>query len=280
MAFSYGAVALMIALQSQCIWGSRYLVNDGYTYRLNFSDGSACMTVSMKANIVIFYRSILNNTNDTVVENMNFDLPTKDEADVTGNCTEDTRVLSLTWWQGFSNFTASFRFAVTQSEWYLSQVDIDFDVDNDTFESPEVAGPRSYQTTIGQKLFNRTFSSNQYFYCKACKTLWLKAWNSSVSGNDTGPCYTVRVGDDADVHVCSYMSLQNTVLYPGNLDDNSNVKKKLCLEDFIELQEIIIPAAVGGVLGLLLIIIFCAYLVAYIGRKRREGQYETINDAY
>lgn len=68
---------------------------------------------------------------------MNFDLPTKDEADVTGNCTEDTRVLSLTWWQGFSNFTASFRFAVTQSEWYLSQVDIDFDVDNDTFESPE-----------------------------------------------------------------------------------------------------------------------------------------------
>lgn len=55
---------------------------------------------------------------------------------------------------------------------------------------------------------------------------------------------------------------------------------KLCLEDFIDLQEIIIPAAVGSILGLLLILIFSAYLVAFIRRKRREGQYETISDAY
>jgi hypothetical protein len=37
---------------------------------------------------------------------------------------------------------------------------------------------------------------------------------------------------------------------------------------------------VGGILGLLLIVIFTAYLLAFIRRKRREGQYETINDAY
>ena len=55
--------------------------------------------------------------------------------------------------------------------------------------------------------------------------------------------------------------------------------EKLCLEDFIELQEIIIPSVVGGILGVLLFVIFTSYLIAYVRRKRREGRYESINDA-
>ena len=54
--------------------------------------------------------------------------------------------------------------------------------------------------------------------------------------------------------------------------------EKLCLEDFIELQEIVIPSVVGGILAVLLFVIFTSYLIAYIRRKRKEGQYETLND--
>ena len=54
--------------------------------------------------------------------------------------------------------------------------------------------------------------------------------------------------------------------------------EKLCMEDYIRLQEIIVPAVVGGILALLLIIIFVSYLIAYVRRKRREGRYEAISD--
>ena len=56
--------------------------------------------------------------------------------------------------------------------------------------------------------------------------------------------------------------------------------ERLCLEDYIQLQEIIVPSAVGGVLALLLILIFLAYIIAYIRRRRREAksQYEPVGD--
>ncbi len=55
---------------------------------------------------------------------------------------------------------------------------------------------------------------------------------------------------------------------------------KLCEEDYIRLQEIIVPVVVGGVLSLLLILILVAYVVAYIHRKRKEknSQYETVDN--
>lgn len=56
--------------------------------------------------------------------------------------------------------------------------------------------------------------------------------------------------------------------------------ERLCLEDYIQLQEIIVPIAVGGVLALLLILIFVAYIIAYVRRRRREAksQYEPVGD--
>ncbi len=56
--------------------------------------------------------------------------------------------------------------------------------------------------------------------------------------------------------------------------------ERLCEEDYIELQEIIVPVVVGAVLALLLVCILIAYLVAYIRRKRKESssQYEPVDD--
>ena len=57
--------------------------------------------------------------------------------------------------------------------------------------------------------------------------------------------------------------------------------EKLCIEDYIALQEMIVPIVVGGVLGLLLALIFVAYILAYIRRRRKEArsaQYEPVSD--
>ena len=56
--------------------------------------------------------------------------------------------------------------------------------------------------------------------------------------------------------------------------------EKLCIEDYIELQEIIIPAVVGGILALLLTVIFLSYFISFVRRKRKEGRYETLGEGY
>jgi len=55
---------------------------------------------------------------------------------------------------------------------------------------------------------------------------------------------------------------------------------KLCLGDYIKLQELIVPIVVGAVLAILLVVIFLAYTVAYFRRRRKEGRYETLNNGY
>ena len=57
-----------------------------------------------------------------------------------------------------------------------------------------------------------------------------------------------------------------------------SVPERLCLEDYIALQEIIVPIVVGGVLGILLVLIFIAYVIAYARRRRREAKYEPVGD--
>ena len=53
----------------------------------------------------------------------------------------------------------------------------------------------------------------------------------------------------------------------------------VCIEDYIALQEIIVPVVVGGILSFLLVVIFFSYLVAYFRRKTRESrQYEPVSD--
>lgn len=53
-----------------------------------------------------------------------------------------------------------------------------------------------------------------------------------------------------------------------------------CQEDWIAEQEKIVPIIVGGVLAVLLLLIFIAYTVSFIQRKRKEKlnpQYEQLS---
>ena len=55
---------------------------------------------------------------------------------------------------------------------------------------------------------------------------------------------------------------------------------KLCMGDYIKLQELIVPIVVGAILAVLLVVIFVAYAVAYLRRRTKEGRYETLNNGY
>jgi hypothetical protein len=53
--------------------------------------------------------------------------------------------------------------------------------------------------------------------------------------------------------------------------------ERICIEDYIALQEIIVPVVVGGILTFLLVVIFVSYIIAYIRRRRKESrQYEPV----
>ena len=54
------------------------------------------------------------------------------------------------------------------------------------------------------------------------------------------------------------------------------------MEDYIAQQEIIVPVVVGGILSVLLAVIFLAYVIAYAVRRRKEAkerQYEPLASA-
>jgi hypothetical protein len=57
----------------------------------------------------------------------------------------------------------------------------------------------------------------------------------------------------------------------------SLLTERICIEDYIALQEIIVPVVVGGILTFLLVVIFVSYIIAYIRRRRKESrQYEPV----
>ena len=51
------------------------------------------------------------------------------------NCTDDSRILSLSWFNG--DFSISLNFSVKPSRWYLSQVNVQFLLDEDSFQDPD-----------------------------------------------------------------------------------------------------------------------------------------------
>ena len=75
-----------------------------------------------------------------------------------------------------------------------------------------------YTYSVGddsKHLFNRTFTTGQYFYCKGCKKLYLTV--EEGSGNNS-------IQTDS----LSYVTLEKTVIYLGNFD-NSEPESKLLL---------------------------------------------------
>ena len=71
--------------------------------------------------------------------------------------------------------------------------------------------------------FNRTFNYNKYFYCKACKKIFLTEQNLDMGNNDTGPCFLVSTPDNTTTSKCSFLDLSYSVVYPGNIDTNPNI---------------------------------------------------------
>lgn len=59
-------------------------------------------------------------------------------------------------------------------------------------------------STKEQKLFNRTFNNDEYFYCDRCRSYYFS--------NTSGAC---------DSSMCSYLTMEKTKIYLGNfVSDN------------------------------------------------------------
>ncbi len=55
--------------------------------------------------------------------------------------------------------------------------------------------------------------------------------------------------------------------YIPNPPPHTHTTGKLCIDGYIALQELIVPIVVGGILAILLVLIFVAYIVDYISVK-------------
>ena len=85
---------------------------------------------------------------------------------------------------------------------------------------------------------------------------------------------------DYPLHTCSHsvFSLSLSITHT-HTHTQTHTPELICIEDYIALQEIIVPVVVGGILSFLLVVIFFSYLVAYFRRKSRESkQYEPVPD--
>lgn len=65
-------------------------------------------------------------------------LPNNTEVTIGGNCADKFRVLQLAWQRDDmeDEITATFNFTVDRNEWKLAQVQFQFELNNDSFESP------------------------------------------------------------------------------------------------------------------------------------------------
>lgn len=77
-----------------------------------------------------------------------------------------------------------------------------------------------YETSSDtDKLFNRTFDYSHYYHCHTTTNFWFE---NNIT-NSSGPCFKIEKKDDK-VTVCSYMQLSDSVIFPGDLENNTHVK--------------------------------------------------------
>lgn len=85
----------------------------------------------------------------------------------------------------------------------------------------EFVGELTYQTDMNKKdLFNRTFSTDQYMYCKSCKTLVFTECNPV---NDScRPCVTTHNNKtNTNGTLCSRVDVREIILYPGDFNTSN-----------------------------------------------------------
>jgi hypothetical protein len=218
-------------------------------------------------------------------------LPNNTEVDITGECGNGTRPeMTLSW---KNNNSLRMKFGTGDGKWKLQELTLVFNLSAKVFNLTEDRGLQTFCTN-GTNLFSRKFKTHEYFYCKNCKTYQFDEASceaDSLVSECQSPCINYTdpskgsdeeqggtCPNDKNKTVCSCAHMEKSVIYIDGDPDKAD--KRLCLEDYIALQEIIVPIAVGGVLTLLLILIFLAYVIAYISRRRREAKshYEPVGD--
>jgi len=74
---------------------------------------------------------------------------------------------------------------------------------------------KEYKTSeMANKYFNRTFGLNDYYFCKSDTKVWF-------SNTSSDSCYVVSVKGNNKT-VCSFMTLSNSVIWLGDLDNNAD----------------------------------------------------------
>ncbi|XP_003386349.1 PREDICTED: uncharacterized protein LOC100637709 [Amphimedon queenslandica] len=233
------------------------IADDGNrTYLVRDDNNEVCLYTSFQ---MVFYlsRSIINGTING--DEQAVSVPKADAPNllVDGFC-NDTDYSIVIDWTDSDSYPVAATFAATMNfkkygegnkYWSLTQVQLTVSTHNGTRYS-------SYSYSIRDEsskgLFNRTFSTDQYFYCKGCKKLNLN--NDVVLGNSSAT---------------SYVTLEKTVIYLGSFE-NSEPEKHTCQEDWVAFRELIVPIVVGACLALLLIVVLLVYIIAFARRRILE----------
>jgi hypothetical protein len=262
-----GLAAAISTLQTVSC-GSPRIAHSQYVYRYP-SGQNVCVYASFEMSFNIYYD---NGDKNKEPPYRDVKLPDNKNVNITGRCSDTEPEMTLLW----KNNSLRMTFEAEHGKWELKQITFVFNLTSENFTMAKYTGLQSFHTN-GTDLFRRTFKKNQYFYCENCKTFQFGGNNESLcEGDCQTPCVQYGNKSDDDSY-CSSVHMRKSVIFLG---DPSNASKQLCLEDYIALQEIIVPSVVGGVLALLLVLIFLAYVIAYVRRRRREAkaQYEPVGD--
>lgn len=248
----------------------------GMDFKLNKTSGELCLYASFNLKFTIYYFKYNGSGNDTTRSKMSSAENLPANAEVGGSCGQNSSKLVLSWrnHSSNSNFSTTLTFSLGKT-WSLRQVAFNFSFESSSFTNPEEQGMQSY-VTQDIDMFNRTFSRSDYFYCERTKLFY---FNDSVHEAGSWYSHPCIQNNNESMPMCSHVEMEQAVIYPGNIySDKPN--RKICMEDYIALQELIVPIVVGGVLGLLLLLILIAYVIAYVRRRRKEShsQYEPVGD--
>ncbi|XP_064394812.1 uncharacterized protein LOC135342053 [Halichondria panicea] len=268
-----GCCVVILTVLSQTQAKEPNLAGDEYVFELNDSDGSVCFYASFQLDYKISYLQYPNISNKSIKHVMSTEikLPNNTQVLISGDCGVNETKLLLSWENGEQRYNSSFLFTLTNSTWYANFISFSFDLAK-LPQNPVDMGVQTYVTNI-TNLFSRDFTRKDFFYCEKCKTFAF-----ANCSEDTLGCVDPCSKNEKNKTECNNtLEMMHAVIYPGDIQEQS-ANRKLCIEDYIALQELIVPIVVGGILAILLVLIFVAYIIAYIRRRRREGKYERLSE--
>lgn len=228
-------------------------------FNISDTEGQTCISASFNMTFNIYVNA---STNNEDAEPVTFYSPTASQGpDHTGSCGNSSmQYLRITWTDKGYQFILTMEFTTnsTNGNWSLTRLALEFDPHFFSSSSDLVTaanGSTLVFETVETSWWNRTFTTDQFFYCKHCKELPF---------NVSSPVKNLACLNNTD---CSYAGLKNAVIYVGTVETPI---QQQCIEDYLAVRELIVPIVVGGLLLLLLIGVSLAYLVAFLKRRFRD----------